>query len=197
MRGELPQARSLLFLTVGSAAMLVVGLYWFVADVAIYRIADYRDHGYWVPLTILFVLKPDPDQTAERIAMRAVGTVVGLIVATALAQLMTEDVIPTTIVLTLAAAAEAYALLAIEVRAVHGRDHDLRRPADRLARLGAARRRRRARPRHRDRDRDRGARVPRLRRGRRGGPRGKPRCAAGYVNRSGSAEAAARPGPAR
>ena len=28
--------------------------------VAIYRIADFDDHGYWVPLTILFVLKPDP-----------------------------------------------------------------------------------------------------------------------------------------
>ena len=41
--------------------------------VAIYRLAGFDDHGYWVPLTILFVLKPDPDQTAERIAMRAAG----------------------------------------------------------------------------------------------------------------------------
>ncbi len=81
--------------------------------VAIYRIADLRDHGYWVPLTILFVLKPDPDQTTERIAMRAVGTVVGLVVATALAELLTNDVLVTAIVLTLAAAM-AYALLAIE-----------------------------------------------------------------------------------
>ena len=31
--------------------------------VAIYRLAGFDDHGYWVPLTILFVLKPDPDQT--------------------------------------------------------------------------------------------------------------------------------------
>ena len=81
--------------------------------VAIYRFADYRDHGYWVPLTILFVLKPDPDQTMERIGMRAVGTVVGLITATVLAEALTNDVIPTTIVLTLSAAC-AYALLAIE-----------------------------------------------------------------------------------
>ena len=81
--------------------------------VAIYRIADYRDHGYWVPLTILFVLKPDPDQTTERIAMRAVGTLAGLVLATGLAAVLTNDVIPTTIVLTLTAAL-AYALLAIE-----------------------------------------------------------------------------------
>lgn len=81
--------------------------------VAIYRFADYRDHGYWVPLTILFVLKPDPDQTMERIAMRAVGTVLGLAAATLFAEAFTNDVVPTTIVLTLAAAF-AYALLAVE-----------------------------------------------------------------------------------
>lgn len=81
--------------------------------VAIYRIAGFDDHGYWVPLTILFVLKPDPDQTAERIAMRAVGTVAGLLLATGFAEVLTNDVIPVTIVLTIAAAL-AYALLAIE-----------------------------------------------------------------------------------
>ena len=66
-----------------------------------------------MPLTILFVLKPDRDQTAERIAMRAVGTVIGLVFATALAELLVDDVIPVTIVLTVAAAF-AYSLLAIE-----------------------------------------------------------------------------------
>jgi len=81
--------------------------------VAIYRLAGFDDHGYWVPLTILFVLKPDPDQTTERIAMRAAGTVAGLLLATGLAELMSEDLIPVTIVLT-SAAALAYALLAIE-----------------------------------------------------------------------------------
>ncbi len=81
--------------------------------VAIYRLAGFDDHGYWVPLTILFVLKPDPDQTTERIAMRAAGTVGGLILATALAEVLTNDLIPVTIVLTIAAAL-AYALLAIE-----------------------------------------------------------------------------------
>ena len=81
--------------------------------VALYRVTGFDDHGYWVPLTILFVLKPDPDQTAERIAMRAVGTVIGLLLATALAELLIDDVIVVTIVLTVAAAF-AYSLLAIE-----------------------------------------------------------------------------------
>jgi hypothetical protein len=81
--------------------------------VAIYRLAGFDDHGYWVPLTILFVLKPEANQTAERIAMRAAGTVIGLVLATLLAELLGDDVIPVTIVLT-AAAALAYAMLAIE-----------------------------------------------------------------------------------
>lgn len=81
--------------------------------VAIYRIAGLDDHGYWIPLTILFVLKPESDQTSERIAMRAAGTVAGLVLATVLAELLVNDLIPTVAVLTLAAAL-AYALLAIE-----------------------------------------------------------------------------------
>jgi hypothetical protein len=81
--------------------------------VAIYRIAGFDNHGYWVPLTILFVLKPDPQQTSERIAMRAAGTVIGLILATALAELLSDAVIPTTLVLTTAAAL-SFALLPIE-----------------------------------------------------------------------------------
>jgi Fusaric acid resistance protein-like len=81
--------------------------------VAIYRVAGFDDHGYWVPLTILFVLKPDPDQTTERILMRAAGTVVGLVLATVLAEVLTNDLIPVVIILTLSAGL-AYALLAIE-----------------------------------------------------------------------------------
>ena len=81
--------------------------------VAVYRLAGFDDHGYWVPLTILFVLKPAADQTGERIAMRAVGTVIGLVLATALAEALGEATVPTTLLLT-AAAALAYALLAIE-----------------------------------------------------------------------------------
>jgi hypothetical protein len=81
--------------------------------VAIYRLIGFDNHGYWLPLTILFVLKPDPQQTGERIAMRAVGTVVGLALATVLAELLSDAVIPSTIVLTTAAAL-SFALLAIE-----------------------------------------------------------------------------------
>jgi hypothetical protein len=81
--------------------------------VAFYRVVDLGAHGYWVPLTILFVLRPFRDETAERLAMRAAGTVFGLIAATGLAALLGEQPIPTAIVLT-AAAAFAYALLAIE-----------------------------------------------------------------------------------
>jgi Fusaric acid resistance protein-like len=81
--------------------------------VAIYRLVGFHDHGYWVPLTILFVLKPSAGQTSERIAMRAAGTVIGLVLATALAEVLSDAVIPSTIVLTIAAAF-AFALLAIE-----------------------------------------------------------------------------------
>ena len=40
---------------------------------ALYHLVDLRAHGYWVPLTVLFVLRPEPDETIERIAMRAAG----------------------------------------------------------------------------------------------------------------------------
>jgi hypothetical protein len=81
--------------------------------VAIYRLAGFDDHGYWVPLTILFVLKPEADMTTERIAMRAAGTLAGLVLATALAELLSDAVIPSTIVLTIAVAL-SLALLAIQ-----------------------------------------------------------------------------------
>ncbi len=81
--------------------------------VAIYRVVDLGEHGYWVPLTILFVLRPGRDETLERIAMRAAGTVAGLILATGLAALLGESPVLTAIVLVVAAAF-TYALLAIE-----------------------------------------------------------------------------------
>jgi hypothetical protein len=45
--------------------------------VAVYRLADLHDHGYWVPLTILFVMRPERDESYRRIVLRAVGTAVG------------------------------------------------------------------------------------------------------------------------
>jgi len=53
--------------------------------VAVYRAIGMREHGYWIPLTILFVLRPEHDETDRRLALRAIGTVVGLALATGLA----------------------------------------------------------------------------------------------------------------
>jgi len=55
--------------------------------VAIYRVAGMREHGYWIPLTILFVLRPERDETDRRLVLGAVGTLAGLALATALAVL--------------------------------------------------------------------------------------------------------------
>jgi hypothetical protein len=81
--------------------------------VAIYRALDFHDHGFWIPLTTLFVLKPDPDQTIERILMRAAGTAAGLVLATAFAEAFLNDAVPVALVLTVSAAV-CYAFLAIE-----------------------------------------------------------------------------------
>jgi hypothetical protein len=83
------------------------------AGVATYRIIDLGPHGYWVPLTTLFVLRPAHGDTIDRLAMRAAGTVAGLLVATVLAELLGEQPVPTALVLTVSAAL-AFALLAIE-----------------------------------------------------------------------------------
>jgi uncharacterized membrane protein YccC len=81
--------------------------------VAVYNLLDLREHGYWVPLTILFVLRPDPGETYERLAMRAAGTVIGLVLGIALAELLGSHAVAVALVVAGAAAA-AYALLALE-----------------------------------------------------------------------------------
>lgn len=86
------------------------------AAVAIYRFIDLQGHGYWIPLTVVFVLRPEVDDTLERIAMRAAGTLLGLALATAIAETLGYQVIPTAIILTISAAC-AYALVAIEYAA--------------------------------------------------------------------------------
>jgi Fusaric acid resistance protein-like len=53
--------------------------------VALYRALGLHDHGYWIPLTLLFVLRPERDETERRLVLRAVGTVLGLGIATGLA----------------------------------------------------------------------------------------------------------------
>jgi uncharacterized membrane protein YccC len=47
------------------------------------RLSDVN-RGYWVPLTILVVLRPDFASTFQRSSMRVIGTVVGLLLATEL-----------------------------------------------------------------------------------------------------------------
>jgi uncharacterized membrane protein YccC len=82
-------------------------------SVGLYHVIHFGQHGYWVPLTVLFVLKPDPEETVERIAMRAAGTVGGLIIATPLAELIGDHAAVEAVALGVAAAF-ALALLAIE-----------------------------------------------------------------------------------
>jgi Fusaric acid resistance protein-like len=55
------------------------------AGVALYRALGLHDHGYWIPLTLLFVLRPEREETDHRLILRAVGTVLGLGIATGLA----------------------------------------------------------------------------------------------------------------
>jgi fusaric acid resistance family protein len=81
--------------------------------VAIYRIAGMKVHGYWIPLTILFVLRPERDETDRRLVLRFVGTVVGLAVATGLAVLFDRAELPIAIVLSLSAAL-AFGLITVQ-----------------------------------------------------------------------------------
>ncbi len=81
--------------------------------VALYHLIDFGRHGYWVPLTVLFVLRPEPNETIDRIGMRAAGTVGGLALATPLAELVGHDAVPAAIAIAIAAAF-SFALLAIE-----------------------------------------------------------------------------------
>ena len=83
------------------------------AGTATYHVIDLGPHGYWVPLTILFVLRPQEDETVERIAMRAVGTVLGLLLGTPLAILVGGVPVLECVVIAVAAA-YSFALLAIE-----------------------------------------------------------------------------------
>jgi hypothetical protein len=61
--------------------------------VAIYRALGLEDHGYWVPLTVLFVMRPERGESYERILLRAAGTAAGLVIATALAEAIDSDLV--------------------------------------------------------------------------------------------------------
>jgi len=72
--------------------------------VAAYRVAGMREHGYWIPLTILFVLRAERDETDRRLVLRAVGTLAGLVIATGLAFAFDGAEVPIAIVLSITAA---------------------------------------------------------------------------------------------
>jgi hypothetical protein len=77
------------------------------------HVIDLGGHGYWIPLTVLFVLRPQESETVERIAMRAAGTVFGLGIGTPLAIALGGSPAAECVAISLAAAF-AFALLAIE-----------------------------------------------------------------------------------
>src|SRR5262249_37083701 len=56
------------------------------SGVAVYWLLGIHNHGFWIPLPILFALGPAREETYHRLVLRAVGTLVGLVIATALAQ---------------------------------------------------------------------------------------------------------------
>ncbi|MET0558303.1 MAG: FUSC family protein [Solirubrobacterales bacterium] len=72
--------------------------------VAIYRAFDMDNHGFWIPLTILFVMRPDRDETYLRVVLRAIGTVAGLAIATTLSKAIGVGDTAVVIVLTVATA---------------------------------------------------------------------------------------------
>jgi hypothetical protein len=83
------------------------------AGVATYRLLDLHDHGFWIPLTILFVMRPERGETDHRLVLRAVGTLLGLVLATALAESIGEYDLAVAILLTIAAAL-SFGLLTVQ-----------------------------------------------------------------------------------
>jgi Fusaric acid resistance protein-like len=83
------------------------------AGVATYWLLGMSEHGFWIPLTILFVLRPEEGETHHRLILRAVGTAVGLVLATALAEWLRGDEIAIALALTVATAF-AYGLLTVQ-----------------------------------------------------------------------------------
>jgi hypothetical protein len=83
------------------------------AGVAVYWLIGMHEHGFWIPLTILFVLRPEKEETFRRLVLRAVGTAAGLIVATALAEWLGGSGVAVAVALTIATAL-AYGLLTVQ-----------------------------------------------------------------------------------
>lgn len=83
------------------------------AGVAAYRLLGLRVHGFWIPLTILFVMRPERDETFRRLVLRAIGTAIGLVAATVAAEAFAGQELVTGALLTLAAAL-SFGLLTVQ-----------------------------------------------------------------------------------
>jgi uncharacterized membrane protein YccC len=83
------------------------------SGVAAYWALGMQDHGFWIPLTILFVLRPQREETMRRLVWRALGTVAGLVIATALSFWLQDAPVALAVVLTVAAAF-AYGMLTVQ-----------------------------------------------------------------------------------
>ncbi len=81
--------------------------------VALYWVLGVHEHGFWIPLTILFVLRPDEAETLRRLVLRAVGTAAGLLIATALAEWLHGDELAIALCLMIASGF-AYGLLTVQ-----------------------------------------------------------------------------------
>lgn len=83
------------------------------AGVAAYWLLGMHEHGFWIPLTVLFVLRPEEGETFHRLILRAVGTAIGLVIATALSFWLNDDGVALAVALTVATAF-AYGLLTVQ-----------------------------------------------------------------------------------
>lgn len=83
------------------------------AGVLVYRAFGLHDHGFWIPLTIVFAMKPERDVTYSRLLMRAAGTAIGVVLATLLVDLLGGSTLPMIVALTIAAAL-SYGLLSLQ-----------------------------------------------------------------------------------
>jgi uncharacterized membrane protein YccC len=83
------------------------------AGVAAYWLLDMTEHGFWIPLTILFVMRPEEDETFHRLILRAVGTAIGLVIATALSEWLQGNGVAIAVALTVATGF-AYGLLTVQ-----------------------------------------------------------------------------------
>jgi hypothetical protein len=83
------------------------------AGVATYWALGFDQHGYWIPLTILFVMRPDREETDKRLVLRALGTTLGLVLATSIGEAFAGDDLVLGAILTLAAAL-SFGLLTVQ-----------------------------------------------------------------------------------